>query len=771
MSIDCEESENGCYIAYSNMLCDEVGDGSSSLFGLMDNIFLEKLKSSNFTDLNPPWKICELTSSQSYIILELNLEAKKPYAKRTIHTKPNIRLIEIGGKDDSNSTEFVRKIAHNDERYTKIDSLFVPPREYETLLNKIEESKLLFIVGDPGIGKTYTAVKILKHYFQLDYAPIWYAGLEKSERIGQRQILENFKPTHKQIIYFEDPFGRTSFEKRESIQRIFGPLLDYLQDVDALVVITSRREIFEQFTKEVVTSVDLNHFSEDMNVVKPSYSPSALCAILKKLAINSKWYKIDECKKAVLVKVESGHLSTPLAIRDFVFSAENVSDKETLFDRLERRGIEEKCLFSEDIQASNIKTKLALSLIFFFGSQSLTTLSEWYNQIIAFLDPKQDFKGTAPFIHEIRYQLGYRLEQFGDKATVFRFIHPSYEEAFVETAGHDPVTYDTVSSVVKYVSRAKIRTSTSGLINKYTKYPSLIIKLLYEIIPVFKTNENIVDISFVGLKIIGLFDRTINQDLLLIIEKIISPNQIIEKINKENDIQAIEIALRFYYKFCSRFSSLGKEFKEWKNRLIQDVDWESLKRKWATEPNLSKIINCLYWTSVVAVTEVKSFLQDMNKQELKGKVRTLAIYDRTRFFDICNECRLGNDFINFINPGTESPVFLNNHVRQKRLSVRKWMLENPNTKDGIIIDDGAYKALKGRFSLLPIGIISVSGNFSRGDAVSLFDENGRHIGFGITLYNSNEVEKIKGRHSSLIDEILINNFGIMVMRTDYISLN
>ncbi len=84
----------------------------------------------------------------------------------------------------------------------------------------------------------------------------------------------------------------------------------------------------------------------------------------------------------------------------------------------------------------------------------------------------------------------------------------------METASHDLVTYDTVSSVVKYVSRVKIRTITSGLINKYTKYPSLIIKLLYEIIPVFKTNENIVDISFVGLKIIGLFDRIIIQDLV-----------------------------------------------------------------------------------------------------------------------------------------------------------------------------------------------------------------------------------------------------------------
>jgi hypothetical protein len=28
------------------------------------------------------------------------------------------------------------------------------------------------------------------------------------------------------------------------------------------------------------------------------------------------------------------------------------------------------------------------------------------------------------------------------------------------------------------------------------------------------------------------------------------------------------------------------------------------------------------------------------------------------------------------------------------------MLENPNTKDGIIIDDGAYKALKEKFNLL-----------------------------------------------------------------------
>jgi hypothetical protein len=47
------------------------------------------------------------------------------------------------------------------------------------------------------------------------------------------------------------------------------------------------------------------------------------------------------------------------------------------------------------------------------------------SQVASFLDPVQVWNGTAPFYEEMRHQLGYRVEQYGSKAIIFRFIHPS----------------------------------------------------------------------------------------------------------------------------------------------------------------------------------------------------------------------------------------------------------------------------------------------------------------------------------------------------------
>ena len=69
------------------------------------------------------------------------------------------------------------------------------------------------------------------------------------------------------------------------------------------------------------------------------------------------------------------------------------------------------------------------------------------------------------------------------------------------------------------------------------------------------------------------------------------------------------------------------------------------------------------------------------------------------------------------------------------------------------IDEGAKEALLKGGSLLPSGIIGVEGNFQAGDIVSIVC-NGEEIARGIVEYSSEEIRKIKGRHSHEIEKIL-----------------
>ncbi len=87
-------------------------------------------------------------------------------------------------------------------------------------------------------------------------------------------------------------------------------------------------------------------------------------------------------------------------------------------------------------------------------------------------------------------------------------------------------------------------------------------------------------------------------------------------------------------------------------------------------------------------------------------------------------------------------------------SRKKWIVSSM-AKGKIVIDEGAKKALlqNGR-SLLPSGIIRVIGKFDSGDIVDIVDIEGSIIGKGISYYSATEVDKIKGKHTSLIKDIL-----------------
>ena len=189
MHIDCEEHHEGLYITYANSFCDGVGDGMSACFGVVDHMFLEKLQSAHLTDGSPPTKACSLAQNEEGIVVDLDMTAKRPTVPRTIRTHPNVTVVASIRSTDVRSGAFAAAVAHDDERYRNIERLFVPPAEFGVIREKLESNHIVFIVGDPGIGKTYTAAMLLKLYYDKGYRPTWFTGLEREERLMQRQVL------------------------------------------------------------------------------------------------------------------------------------------------------------------------------------------------------------------------------------------------------------------------------------------------------------------------------------------------------------------------------------------------------------------------------------------------------------------------------------------------------------------------------------------------------------------------------------------------------
>ena len=85
---------------------------------------------------------------------------------------------------------------------------------------------------------------------------------------------------------------------------------------------------------------------------------------------------------------------------------------------------------------------------------------------------------------------------------------------------------------------------------------------------------------------------------------------------------------------------------------------------------------------------------------------------------------------------------------------KKWIASSIGSSGKIFIDDGAIKALKNGKSLLPAGIIKIGGKFSKGDNVLIVDSVGNDIARGLTSFNSEEINKIKGLKTDQIERIL-----------------
>jgi len=91
-----------------------------------------------------------------------------------------------------------------------------------------------------------------------------------------------------------------------------------------------------------------------------------------------------------------------------------------------------------------------------------------------------------------------------------------------------------------------------------------------------------------------------------------------------------------------------------------------------------------------------------------------------------------------------------------RLASRKqWLADHLQLRGSVTLDAGAAKALSedGK-SLLPIGVVEVSGEFERGEVVACRDATGREIARGLINYSSSETRLIMRKASSEIEGIL-----------------
>ena len=334
-------------------------------------------------------------------------------------------------------SDFLEQIGKpQSEWYSRIDRLFVQPKEFEDILRVLEKHKIVFLVGDPEIGKTYTAVRLLWEYYLRGYKPKWHFGAEPPQRMEVRQsIVDLSEIENLSINYFEDPFGKVSFEDHEDLRRQIGNLFAKVKDINVRVIITSREEVFKEFQDRILSQSDLQKIAIQMTL-KSSYDSSKKEDMLTKWAkaFDCKWLERDQLKRSIIEEA-SGKLQTPLSIRDFAFASKQCVDLSELMSLMASKSKETPRAFAEEIKHMEKEKVLFLLVVFVLQRLEPGVVEDVYTRLCKKLGLNLEANSFSHLKHWFRNKVVPHREWRG-----FEFTHPSYIEGIVASLAVRKVT-------------------------------------------------------------------------------------------------------------------------------------------------------------------------------------------------------------------------------------------------------------------------------------------------------------------------------------------
>ena len=92
---------------------------------------------------------------------------------------------------------------------------------------------------------------------------------------------------------------------------------------------------------------------------------------------------------------------------------------------------------------------------------------------------------------------------------------------------------------------------------------------------------------------------------------------------------------------------------------------------------------------------------------------------------------------------------------QKNQARKQWMADHLQLRGAVVADTGAVAKVRDEGkSLLPIGMLSVDGDFSRGDVIAIRDGQGSEFARGLANYSSSEARLLCRRPSADIEKLL-----------------
>ena len=110
-------------------------------------------------------------------------------------------------------------------------------------------------------------------------------------------------------------------------------------------------------------------------------------------------------------------------------------------------------------------------------------------------------------------------------------------------------------------------------------------------------------------------------------------------------------------------------------------------------------------------------------------------------------------------------------VETRAQARKRWIMGSLELAGAVHVDAGAARALLDGRSLLPIGVTRVTGDFDRGDAIAVYDQDGREIARGLAGLGREQADIVKGKNSRAVSDLLgIGTRSEMIHRDNMVVL-
>lgn len=403
--------------------------------------------------------------------------------------------------------------------YDRINEIFVPPRNFKQIKNVLDQNKFVIISGTPEIGKTFTAIRLLWDYYSSsDYFPVWVEGAELSSRQIVRRHLEDISAILKEnsIIYFEDPFGKTSYEQHAFLETYLQTIIDLIRNKKgAFVILTTREDVFKKYIDSKIVHDDLSLYTVPLNMGAYHYEQRERMLLNLAKIEDCYWLSNRSALNEVLTIIQDySYLPTPLSIRAFTIATkkfhtiEEFNNKINLFtERIETK-------FAKDF-LDMAKEDITFLLLVFIFSNSRKDLSKIYPTVI------KNFK--------IEKSLDYRkIEEKFINAKIFQkfpfpsLTHPSYDNAIKHLLVGENIYKSTI--IQEFYSQILLELIKTGVrdrsitLNISNYYRAIQFEYLVQIMALLASDEQ--EAPLIGELIVQNYDYFPQEvtDLLEIIE-------------------------------------------------------------------------------------------------------------------------------------------------------------------------------------------------------------------------------------------------------------